>query len=88
MKRLIALVFAFVGIIGTSQAYAQEAGPAIGIVQLSIIPGGGVFFTEDKDASEPGVGALFGCDGHVLASVEGSERRRITSRGPLRSPCS
>jgi len=56
MKRLIAVLFVFVGIIGTSQAYAQEAGPAIGIVQLSIIPGGGVFFTEDKDATEPGLG--------------------------------
>ena len=56
MKRLIAAVFAFLGIIGSSQAYAQEAGPAIGIVQLSIIPGGGVFFTEDKDASEPAFG--------------------------------
>jgi len=56
MKRLIAVVFALVGIIGTSQAYAQEAGPAIGIVQLSIIPGGGVFFTEDADANEPGFG--------------------------------
>ena len=43
MKRLIAALFAVFGIIGTSQAYAQEAGPAIGIVQLSIIPGGGVF---------------------------------------------
>ena len=56
MKRLIAALFAVFGIIGTSQAYAQEAGPAIGIVQLSIIPGGGVFFTEDADANEPGFG--------------------------------
>ena len=56
MKRLIAVVFAFIGIIGTSQAYAQEAGPAIGIVQVSIIPGGGMFFTEDADASEPSFG--------------------------------
>lgn len=56
MKRLIAAVFAFVSIIGTSQAFAQEAGPGIGTVQLSIIPGGGAFFTEDKDAKEPGFG--------------------------------
>jgi hypothetical protein len=56
MKRFIALVIAFAGIVGTSQAYAQESGPAVGIVQLSIIPGGGTFFTEDKDAAEPGFG--------------------------------
>lgn len=56
MKRLIAVLFAFVGFVGASQAYAQEAGPGIGAVQLSIIPGGGTFFTEDDDASEPGFG--------------------------------
>jgi len=56
MKRLIAVVFAFIGVIGTSHAYAQEAGPAIGIVQLSIIPGGGLFFTENKNATEPSFG--------------------------------
>jgi hypothetical protein len=56
MKRLIAVVFAFVGIIGTSQAYAQEAGPGPGLVELSIIPGGGLFFTEDKNATEPSFG--------------------------------
>jgi hypothetical protein len=57
MKRLIAVLFAFASIVGTTQAYAQqEAGPNIGIVQLSIIPGGGVFFTEDADANEPGFG--------------------------------
>ena len=56
MKRLIAVVFAFVGIIGTSQAYAQEAGPGPGIVELSIIPGGGLFFTEEKNATEPAFG--------------------------------
>ena len=56
MKRLIAVVFAFAGIIGTSQAYAQEAGPGPGIVELSIIPGGGLFFTEEKNATEPAFG--------------------------------
>lgn len=56
MKRLIAVLFVFGSLVGTSQAYAQEAGPAVGRVQLSIIPGGGVFFTEDEDAGEPGFG--------------------------------
>lgn len=57
MKRLIAVLFVLAGVAGTSQAYAQEqatAGP--GLVELSVIPGGGLFFTEDKDAREPGFG--------------------------------
>lgn len=56
MKRLIAVAFAFVSIVGTSQAYAQEAGPGPGKLELSIIPGGGLFFTEDENATEPSFG--------------------------------
>jgi opacity protein-like surface antigen len=56
MKRCIAVVLAFVGIMGTSQAFAQEAGPGPGKVELSIIPGGALFFTEEKDANEPSFG--------------------------------
>lgn len=56
MKRLIAVVFAFVSFVGITQAHAQEAGPGPGKVELSIIPGGGLFFTEDKNASEPSFG--------------------------------
>jgi hypothetical protein len=45
-----------VGLLGTSQAYAQEAEPGPGLVEVSIIPGGFVFFTENTDTQEPSFG--------------------------------
>jgi hypothetical protein len=53
------LVFAAVfGLIGASGAFAQsrvtEPGP--GLVEVTIIPGGGTFFTESKDSSGPSFG--------------------------------
>ncbi len=56
MTRLIAVLLVVVGVIGGSQAYAQEAGPGPGVVEVSIIPGGGLFFTENTDAQEPSFG--------------------------------
>ena len=56
MTRWIAVLLATIGVIGTSQAYAQEAAPGPGLVEVSIIPGGGVFFTEGKDTQEPSFG--------------------------------
>jgi hypothetical protein len=58
MTRWIAILITLVGLAGTSQAYAQDnaaaAGP--GVVELSIIPAGGVFFTEAKNTNEPSFG--------------------------------
>jgi hypothetical protein len=68
MKRLIAVVFMFVSIIGTSQAYAQEAASGAGKVQLSVIPGGGVFFTERTESSKPGFGN-YGLGGALTFNV-------------------
>ena len=56
MTRFIAVLLVVVGVIGASQAYAQEAGPGPGLVEVSIIPGGGLFFTEDTDTQEPSFG--------------------------------
>jgi hypothetical protein len=53
------LVFtAVVGLAGASQALAQsaDAGPGPGAVEVTIIPGGGTFFTESKDSSGPSFG--------------------------------
>jgi hypothetical protein len=56
MTRFIAVLLVGVGVIGASQAYAQEAGPGPGLVEVSIIPGGGLFFTENTDTQEPSFG--------------------------------
>ena len=56
MTRFIAVLLVVGGVIGGSQAYAQEAGPGPGLVEVSIIPGGGLFFTENTDTQEPSFG--------------------------------
>ena len=55
MTRWIA-VLAVVGLMGTDIAYAQEAAAGPGIVEATIIPGGGTFFTEGKDTQGPSFG--------------------------------
>jgi len=56
MTRFIAVLLVVGGVIGASQASAQQAGPGPGLVEVSIIPGGGLFFTESTDTREPGFG--------------------------------
>jgi len=56
MTRFIAVLLVVVGVIGGSQAHAQEARPGPGVVEVSIIPGGGLFFTENADTQEPSFG--------------------------------
>ena len=56
MTRWIALLLAAVGVVGTGQAYAQESSPGAGTVVVTIIPGGGTFFTEGKDSKGPSFG--------------------------------
>jgi hypothetical protein len=48
MTRWIPAMLAVVGSIGTGPAYAQESAPGPGAVVITIIPGGGTFFTEGK----------------------------------------
>ena len=56
MTRWIAVLLAMVGLVGTGTAHAQEAAPGPGIVEVTIIPGGGTFFTEGKDTQGPSFG--------------------------------
>jgi hypothetical protein len=56
MRRWIAVLFALVGLVGTGTAHAQETAPGPGIVEVTIIPGGGTFFTEGKDTQGPSFG--------------------------------
>ena len=47
-----------IGLIGASYASAQtrESTPGPGLVEATIIPGGGMFFTESKDSTGPSFG--------------------------------
>lgn len=56
MTRYIAAALVALGVVQAGQAYAQEAAPGPGLVEVSIIPGGAIFFTEDKDTEEPSFG--------------------------------
>src|SRR4051812_48105061 len=53
-----ALFTAFIALIGSTQALAQPPEPSSGPgrVEASIIPGGGIFFTEGKDSHSPSFG--------------------------------
>jgi outer membrane protein with beta-barrel domain len=56
MTRWFAVLLAAAGLVGTGQAYAQESVTGPGAVVVTIIPGGGTFFTEGKDAKGPSFG--------------------------------
>jgi hypothetical protein len=56
MTRWIAVLLATVGLVGTSQAYAQDSAPGPGAVVVTIVPGGATFFTEGKDTKGPSFG--------------------------------
>lgn len=76
MTRWIAVLLAVVGLIGTGTAYAQEAAPGPGAVEVTIIPGGGTFFTEGKNTQGPsfgnyGVGAGVSVNFNRYVGVEG-----------------
>jgi hypothetical protein len=76
MKRWIAVLFAIVSLAGAGRAFAQEAVPGPGRVEVSIIPGGFAYFTEQKDAREPSfgnydLGAALGVNFNRYVGVEG-----------------
>ena len=56
MTRWIAVIVVITGVLATGRAFAQETGPAPGVVEVTIIPGGGMFFTEGKDTQGPSFG--------------------------------
>ena len=76
MKRLIAVLVAVVSLAGSGRAFAQEAAPGPGRVEISLIPGGFAYFTEEKDTSEPSfgnydLGAALGVNFNRYVGVEG-----------------
>ena len=73
------LVFtAILGLIGASGALAQstESAPGPGVVEVTLIPGGGTFFTESKDSTGPSfanydLGGSFAVNFNRYVGVEG-----------------
>jgi hypothetical protein len=55
MKRWIAAVAVVAGLVGATQASAQESSTP-GAVTVTIIPGGATFFTQGKNTKEPSFG--------------------------------
>lgn len=78
MTRWIAVLLAVMGLGGTSQAYAQDAVPGPGTVVVTVIPGGGTFFTEGKDTNGPSFGNY-----DLGAGVEVNINRYIGIEGEL-----
>ena len=56
MTRWIALLLTAVGLAGASDASAQDIVPGPGAVVVTIVPGGGTFFTESKNTQRPSFG--------------------------------
>ena len=56
MKKWIAVSFAVIGLAGAAPAHAQESHPGAGSVVVTVIPGGGTFFTQGKSTKEPSFG--------------------------------
>ena len=57
MTRWVAVFLTVAGLVGTGTAYAQEAAPGPGVVEVTIIPGGGTWFTEGKNTQGPSFGS-------------------------------
>ena len=76
MTRWIAILLAVVGLVGAGTAYAQESAAGPGVVEVTIIPGGGTFFTQGKNTRGPsfgnyGLGAGVSVNFNRYVGVEG-----------------
>ncbi len=78
MTRWFTALLVAVGLVGTSQAYAQDSAPGPGAVVVTIIPGGATFFTEGKDTPGPSFGNYA-----LGAGVEGHFNRYVGVEGEV-----
>ena len=99
MKRLVALAFVLVLFGGVSHAYAQEGPAGAGRAEITLIPVGGLFFTENKDASAPSFGnyqlgggvtyninRFIGVEGEVTSSIGISQSLDFGYPSTVRTP--
>jgi Outer membrane protein beta-barrel domain len=57
MKQWIALCCAVLCVLAADRAWAQEVPPVPPLLEITVIPGGGVLFLESEDASAPSFGS-------------------------------
>ena len=78
MKRWIAVLVGVIALAGSTRAAAQETVPGPGRLEVSIIPAGGVFFTESTDTNEPSFGNY-----DIGGSVAGNFNRYVGVEGEV-----
>lgn len=75
MPRIL-FTFIVATLLGASSAYSQEVGAGAGRIEVSAFPGGGIFFTESANGTEPdfgnyALGASFTLNVNRWVGVEG-----------------
>ncbi len=96
MKRAIALFLGVFATVGAGRAFAQEASPGPGTVEVTIIPGGGMFFTSKNGAPSFGdytlggavtynISRVIGLEGQVSGSI-GISNRSLRLAGRVNCP--
>jgi hypothetical protein len=100
MTRTVGTFLVIFGVLSLGPVSAQESGPAVGSVEVTVIPGGGTFFLEGKDTGEPSFGnydlggavavnfnRYVGVEGEVSGSIGISQNLEFpTSQLDLKSP--
>ena len=82
-RRMLALLVAMISLVAADRAFAQESAAGPGVVEVTIIPGGGVVFTEDTSESAPSFGSytLGGAVAYNFTRIIGVEAEVGTSLG-------
>ena len=99
MKRLLVLVFVLASFLAVSPAHAQERPAGAGRAEITLIPVGGLYFTENQDASAPGFGnyqlgggltynfnRFLGVEGEVSSSIGISQSLNFGYSNSVRTP--
>ena len=99
MKKLLALVFVLASIGIADRAYAQEGPAGAGRAEITLIPAGGVFFTENTETSSPSFGSyqfgggvtynfnrFVGVEGEITSSIGLSQSLDFGYPSTVRTP--
>jgi len=99
MKRLVVLVFVLATFIAAAPVLAQEGPAGAGTSEITVIPAGGLWFTENADASAPGFGnyqlggaytynlnRFLGVEGEVSSSIGISQNLDFGYSSSVRTP--